>query len=303
MSDYTAKIEKALNDCVTSTDLTIGKKYTGKVRDTYDCGDTVTIVTTDRQSAFDRVLAAVPFKGQVLNQCSAFWFDETKDIIPNHMLSTPEPNVMLAKKCEVLPIEFVVRGYITGTTSTSLWTQYQNGVRDYCGHQFPEGLVKNQQLEQPVLTPTTKEADHDRPISPVEIVEQGWLTQADWDYASEKALALFERGVKVAAERGLILVDTKYEFGRDQEGNILLIDEVHTPDSSRYWYADSYHARFSVGDEPENFDKEFLRRWYKEHCDPYNDKVLPVAPAELIVELSRRYIEIYERITSKNFTF
>jgi phosphoribosylaminoimidazole-succinocarboxamide synthase len=303
IKDYSDEIKRALPFCLTTTDLSVGKKYQGKVRDTYDLGDKLILITTDRQSAFDRVLASVPFKGQVLNLASAWWFEQTQDIIPNHVMVIPDPNVTIAKKCTVFPIEFVVRGYITGTTSTSLWTQYQKGVRNYCGNELPEGLLKNQRLAQPMLTPTTKDEKHDRPISPAEIVSEGWMTQEDWDYASTAAMRLFEYGVQVAKKHGLILVDTKYEMGKDADGNIVLVDEIHTPDSSRYWLANSYEKRFAEKLEPENIDKEFLRLWFAEHCDPYNDKVLPVAPEELIVTLSSRYIQLYEMITGTKFNF
>jgi phosphoribosylaminoimidazole-succinocarboxamide synthase len=300
---YLDAIRQAIPFCLTETSFHFGKKYQGKVRDTYDLVDKLILVTTDRQSAFDRVIAAVPYKGQVLNLTSVWWFEQTEFIIPNHLIAVPDPNVVIAKKCEVFPIEFVVRGYITGTTSTSLWTQYKNGVRNYCGLSFPEGMLKNQRLDAPVLTPTTKEKDHDRPISPKEIVSEGWMTQDDWDQASQAALKLFNYGAEVAAKHGLILVDTKYEFGRDAEGNIVLVDEIHTPDSSRYWLANSYEERFAAAKEPENIDKEFLRLWFVDHCDPYNDKVLPEAPTELIVTLASRYIQLYEMITGNSFTF
>ena len=223
--------------------------------------------------------------------------------MPNHLLSVPDPNVMIAKKCQVFPIEFVVRSYITGTTNTALWTQYQKGVRDYCGIQLPEGLRKNQCLDHVILTPTTKEQDHDRPISPGEIIAEGWMTKADWEEASHAALKLFERGTDIAAQHGLVLVDTKYEFGRDAEGRILVIDEMHTPDSSRYWLANSYAERFAQGLEPENIDKEFLRLWFAENCDPYKDKVLPTPPHDLIITLASRYIQLYEMITGNRFIF
>jgi phosphoribosylaminoimidazole-succinocarboxamide synthase len=303
MKTYTDYITKALPFCLTQTQFTIGPKYQGKVRDTYDLGDKLVLVTTDRQSAFDRVIAAVPYKGQVLNLTSVWWFEQTEHIVPNHLIAVPDPNVVIAKKCQVLPIEFVVRAYISGTTSTSLWTQYQKGVRNYCGINFPEGLVKNQKLAHPILTPTTKDKTHDKPISPEEIVSQAWMTQDDWDQASAIALKLFEHGTKVAAQHGLILVDTKYELGKDEEGRIILVDEIHTPDSSRYWLAHSYDERFAKGLEPENIDKEFLRLWFVEHCDPYLDKVLPQAPSELIVTLASRYIQLYEMITGRTFTF
>lgn len=301
--NYTDQIRRALNNCLTSTDLAIGKKYQGKVRDTYDLGDKLVLITTDRQSAFDRVLASVPFKGQVLNLTSAWWFEHTQEIIPNHVIVIPDPNVTIAKKCTVFPIEFVVRGYITGTTSTALWTHYQKGVRNYCGNRLPEGLVKNQQLARPIITPTTKDAEHDRPINPAEIVSEGWMTQEDWDTASSAALRLFEHGTQVAKQHGLILVDTKYEMGKDADGNVVLVDEIHTPDSSRYWLAGSYEEKFAQNQEPENIDKEFLRLWFTEHCDPYKDKELPKAPEELIITLSSRYIQLYEMITGNQFHF
>lgn len=302
-NQYLDAIRAALPFCLSETSFTFGKKYRGKVRDTYDLGDKLVLITTDRQSAFDRHLASIPYKGQALNLTSAWWFEQTESIVPNHLIAIPDPNVTIAKKCQVFPIEFVVRGYITGTTGTSLWTQYQKGVRNYCGIQFPEGLKKNQRLAEPVLTPTTKETEHDRPISPAEIVSEGWMTQADWNEASAYALALFRFGMKTAAKHGLVLVDTKYEFGRDMDGRIVLIDEIHTPDSSRYWLSQSYEERVGQGKEPENIDKEFLRLWFVEHCDPYKDKVLPTPPEELIVTLASRYVQLYEMITGKKFTF
>ncbi len=301
--DYTEIIGANLNNCLTHTDLGIGKKKIGKVRDTYELPDKMILITTDRQSAFDRILASVPFKGQVLNQTSAWWFEKTKHIVPNHILSIPDPNVTVGKKCTVFPVEFVVRGYITGTTDTSAWVNYQKGVRDYCGNLLPEGLKKNQKFAQPIITPTTKSDEHDRLISPKEIVSEELMTQTEWDYVSAKALELFSFGQKIAAEHGLILVDTKYEFGKDADGNIMIIDEMHTPDSSRYWIAKSYDERMNAEQEPENIDKEFLRLWFKEHCDPYHDKELPPAPAELVTELSRRYIMLYEMITGEKFVF
>ena len=300
---YKGRIKAELNNTLTETSLSGRSKKTGKVRDQYDLGDQVALITTDRQSAFDRVLASIPFKGQVLNLTSAWWFSQTEHIIPNQVISVPDPNVTLAKKCEVFSIEFVVRGYITGSTSTSLWTVYNNGDREYCGNILSEGLTKNQKLEANMLTPTTKEEHHDRPIAPPDIVSEGWMTQEDWDYCSQKALALFAFGQQKAAEHGLILVDTKYEMGRDTDGTIRLIDEIHTPDSSRYWVAETYDERMSAGQEPQNIDKEFLRLWFVDNCDPYNDKTLPDAPDELVAELSSRYIYLYETITGKAFPF
>ncbi|MDP6725998.1 MAG: phosphoribosylaminoimidazolesuccinocarboxamide synthase [Candidatus Marinimicrobia bacterium] len=300
---YKGRIKAELNNTLTETSLDGGSKRTGKVRDQYDLGDKVALITTDRQSAFDRVLASIPFKGQVLNLTSAWWFEQTKHIIHNQVIDVPDPNVTLAKKCDVFPIEFVVRGYITGSTSTALWTVYNNGDREYCGNILPEGLKKNQKLDANMLTPTTKEEHHDRPIAPLEIVSEGWMTQEDWDYCSQKALELFAFGQKKAAENGMILVDTKYEMGRDKEGNIVLIDEIHTPDSSRYWIAETYNERIAAGQEPQNIDKEFLRLWFVDNCDPYNDETLPEAPNELVVELSSRYIYLYETITGGAFPF
>lgn len=286
----------------------------GKVRDQYDFvgndgegndnANLVALVTTDRQSAFDRVLAAIPFKGAVLNLTAAWWFENTTNIIPNHVVSVPHPNVTIARRCKPFPVEFVVRGYITGSTDTSLWKNYSQGVRNYCGIEFPDGLVKNQKLEFNVLTPTTKEVIGDRPISPNEVVAEDLMSQADWDTCANAAMKLFEYGQKVASDNGLILVDTKYEFGKDDDGTIRLIDEMHTPDSSRYWLATSYMARISKGEEPENIDKEFLRLWFRDNCDPYDkSKDLPDAPSDLVDELSRRYIMLYELITGQGFDF
>ncbi|KAL5717001.1 phosphoribosylaminoimidazolesuccinocarboxamide synthase [Ranunculus cassubicifolius] len=300
----TAKI--SLSNCLSETNLhltvpALKSKIRGKVRDIYDAGEYLVLVTTDRQSAFDRILASIPFKGQVLNETSLWWFDRTRHIIPNAVVSTPDKNVTIAKKCEVFPVEFVVRGYVTGSTDTSLWTVYNKGVRNYCGNSLPDGLVKNQKLSANILTPTTKAADHDEPVTPQEIVERGLMTQDEYDEASNKALSLFEYGQHVAREHGLLLVDTKYEFGKGPDGTIYLIDEVHTPDSSRYWIAQSYEDRFRSGLEPDNVDKEFLRLWFKQHCNPYEDEVLPNAPDELVCELAWRYIFLFETITKSEF--
>ncbi|MGI6432965.1 MAG: phosphoribosylaminoimidazolesuccinocarboxamide synthase [Sphaerochaetaceae bacterium] len=301
---YRSIIRNHLHQGVSHTDFALPEHYSGKVRERYRLDEQrLLIITTDRQSAFDRILATIPFKGAVLNLVSAWWFEHTSPIIANHLLQIPHPQIAVVKECSVFPIEFVVRGYITGTTNTSLWTVYNSGQKEYCGHVLPEGLVKNQRLAKPLLTPTTKEKTHDRPISPAEIVQEGWMSQADWDEAAAKALELFAYGQKTALEHGLILVDTKYEFGKDKEGNIILIDEIHTPDSSRYWLADSYESRFASQREPESIDKEFLRLWFAQNSDPYHDKELPVAPEELVVELSLRYIILYEMITGKPFPF
>ena len=299
---YTDRIRQELGNCLIETNISQGKKVVNKVRDRHDLGDRVLLITTDRQSAFDRVLAAVPFKGQALNLTSAWWFEQTRHIVSNQVLSIPDPNVTIAEKCTVFPIEFVVRGYITGTTSTALWTVYQSGRRHYCGIDLPDGLVKNQKLPTNILTPTTK-GDHDRPISPDEIVSEKWMTADDWEQCSRIAQELFAFGQAKAAENGLILVDTKYEMGRDKNGEILLVDEIHTPDSSRFWIADTYQQRMREGQEPDNVDKEFLRLWFTENCNPYEDEVLPPAPDDLVIELSRRYIYLYEKITGRSFEF
>ncbi len=295
-------IKKHINDVIRETNLQgIGERKIGKVRDIYIAPDKITLVATDRHSSFDRIIAHIPFKGEVLNQISAFWFENTKDIIQNHVVSIPDPNVLVAKKCKVIPIECIVRGYITGVTDTSLWTLYKNGQRDFGNFTLPDGLKKNQKLEEPVFTPTTKSDEHDRPITPSQIVSEGILSKEMTDELERVAKAVFKRGQEIAISKGLILVDTKYEFGIDENGKLTLIDEVHTPDSSRYWKATTYQERIDKGEEPEYFDKEFLRLWFKDNCDPYKDAVLPEAPPELVAELSRRYIEIYETITGKPF--
>lgn len=295
------QIREQIEYTLDATDLAIGEKKKGKVRDVYVSDDKIFLIATDRQSAFDRILASIPFKGQVLTQTSAFWFDQTKDIIDNHIIEIPDPNVVVCKKLTVFPVEVVVRGYITGVTSTAAWTAYSKGERMFCGNVLPEGLKKNQKFDTPIITPTTKDDEHDEKISAEEIVKSGRMTQEQWDYVADKALKVFARGQEIAAKHGLILVDTKYEFGYDENDKIYLIDEIHTPDSSRYWLNDSYEERLAKGEEPENIDKEFLRLWFKEHCDPYNDETLPDAPEELVIELSKKYIQLYEMITGNTF--
>lgn len=238
---------------LTATDIDVGIlpnfriKHVGKVRDSYICDDYIVVVTTDRQSAFDRQLASVPFKGQVLNQTSQWWFEKTSHLVPNHLIACPHPNVTIGHRCSVFTVEFVVRGYITGTTNTSMWTNYEKGVRNYCGHLLPDGLKKNQKLTENLLTPTTKDDAHDELTSAEEIISTGRMSASDWEECSRHALSLFSIGQRLAADRGLILVDTKYEFGKDKGGNIRLVDEIQTPDSSRYWLADSYESKFSEG--------------------------------------------------------
>jgi phosphoribosylaminoimidazole-succinocarboxamide synthase len=275
----------------------------GKVRESYDLPDGRRVmIATDRQSAFDHVLTAVPCKGQVLNQTAMFWFDQTQDICPNHVIEAPDPNIVFGQRLDMLPVEMVVRDYMTGSTDTSIWPMYERGERVLYGHDFPDGLVKNQKLPGTILTPTTKAAqgEHDAPITTIEIVEQNLLSQDQWDKLAELSLAIFARGREIANDNGLILVDTKYEFGLDRDGHITLADEIHTPDSSRYWIADSYAGRLDAGDEPESLDKEFLRLWIRGICDPYKDPI-PEIPAATLMEFSGKYVDLYERVTGLDF--
>ena len=277
--------------------------YHGKVRDCYDLPDgRRVIIASDRLSAFDRILCEAPWKGQVLTQTARFWFEETADICPNHVLSYPDPNVLISKRLSMLPVEMVVRGYLAGTTSTSILTQYQTGRRTLYGVTLPDGLAPNQKLERPLITPTSKaEAGaHDEPLSPDDVLAQKLVTPDQWEVLSAYALALFARGQKLASERGLILADTKYEFGVDEAGVIHIADEIHTPDSSRYWLADTYKERLAAGKRPDSFDKDFVRSWVAERCDPYVDDI-PVIPESLIRRTSEVYIDAYQRITTRAF--
>jgi len=273
--------------------------YHGKVRDVYDLGDSLLLVASDRYSAFDRNLALVPHKGELVTAISRWWFEQTEDIVKNHIKGYPDPNVTWGQKYEVVPIEMIVRGYITGVTNTSLWHNYSNGQRDFGDFELPDGLKKNDKLPQPVLTPTTKFEKHDRPLTPQEAVKEGLVKQEVWERLQQIALELFTFGQKAAEAKNLILVDTKYEFGLGENGQLVLIDEIHTPDSSRYWRTDSYQASLEKGEEPDNYDKEFLRLWYKQQGDPYADTPLPDAPAEIINELAKRYIYIYEQLSGQ----
>lgn len=294
---------RLLSQALDSTALPLPGRVSGKVRDGYDLpGGRRLFVTTDRLSAFDRVLARVPYKGQVLNQLAAWWFEQTGDIVANHLLSLPDPNAALVVAAQPFPVEVIVRGYITGVTSTALWYRYSLGERDIYGYRFPDGLRKNDALPEPIITPTTKGvgAAHDERLTCAEVVEQGWLDAATWDEVQAAALAVFKRGQEIARRAGLILVDTKYEFGRAPDGRLLLIDEVHTPDSSRFWKAESYAARFAAGEEPENFDKEFVRIAYAER-GYRGDGEPPVMPAEVWAAASQRYIAIYEMLTGQTF--
>ncbi len=277
--------------------------YSGKVRDNYDLPDgRRIIIATDRLSAFDRILCAVPFKGQVLTQTARFWFEQTADLCPNHVLSYPDPNVVVGQRLDILPVEIVVRDYLAGTTGTSILTLYKAGQREMYGHRLPEGLRDNQRLPQPIITPTSKAFDggHDAPLTPREILDQKLLTATQWAQLSEYALALFARGQAIAARNGLILADTKYEFGTDAAGRIILADEIHTPDSSRYWRASSYPSRFEAGERPESFDKDFVRSWVAARCDPYHDAI-PEIPEALILDTAAVYIEAFETITGQSF--
>jgi phosphoribosylaminoimidazole-succinocarboxamide synthase len=277
--------------------------YKGKVRENYDLPDGKRIlISTDRQSAFDKVLSAVPFKGQVLTQTAKYWFEKTKDICPNHAIEYPDPNVVVGRKLRMLPVEVVVRDYLTGATDTSIYTAYTRGDREFCGNQLPNGLVKNDKLPETILTPSTKpdNGTHDISVAPEYLVEHNLITQEQWDKLAQISLALFARGKEIAAKNNLILVDTKYEFGVDENNVITLADEIHTPDSSRYWRADTYLARHAEGEEPESLDKEFLRLWIAERCDPYHDEI-PEIPNDVLVEFSSKYIQLYETITGQNF--
>ncbi len=292
-----------LPQALDQTHLALPGRTSGKVRDWYDLPDrNRLLVTTDRLSAFDRILARVPYKGQVLNQLTNWWFDQTADILPNHKVSVPDPNVVVARVADPFLVEVVVRGYITGVTTTALWYRYSLGERDIYGYHFPDGLKKNAVLPQPIITPTTKgvAGAHDERLTCAEVTEKGYLDKKTWDRVQSAALEVFKRGQELARRAGLILVDTKYELGRAKDGSILLIDEVNTPDSSRFWKLDSYEARFQSGEEPENFDKEFIRLAYAEK-GYRGDGQIPEMPGELWVAASERYIAIYEMLTGLTF--
>jgi phosphoribosylaminoimidazole-succinocarboxamide synthase len=300
------KINQVLSQTFDQSDLPLAGRAVGKVRDWYSLpaaqGTRRLIVTTDRLSAFDRNLAAVPYKGQVLNQLAAWWFEQTAGIIPNHILSIPDPNAAEVLEAAPFPVEVVVRGYITGVTSTALWHRYSIGERKIYGYTFGPGLKKNQQLPEPIITPTTKggPSGHDERLTCAEVVEQGYLKEADWKVIQDAALAVFKYGQQVALKAGMILVDTKYEFGRASDGRIVLIDEIHTPDSSRFWKAATYTGHFMAGEEPENFDKEFIRLYYAER-GYRGEGEPPAAEPGLWVQACHRYIQIYELLTGQVF--
>lgn len=297
-------LEQGLALTLDATDLdALGRKYEGKVRDNYSTEDGRRfIVVTDRISAFDRVLGTLPFKGQVLNSLAAWWFRETANLVPNHVLEVPDPNVMVGVECTPLPVEMVVRAYLTGVTSTSIYTHYARGERTFCGHRLPDGLRKHEKLPAPILTPSTKaeKGGHDISASRDEILAMGQVSARDFDAAAEMAMTLFAHGQKVCADRGLILVDTKYEFGKTKDGRIVVIDEIHTPDSSRYWYAHTYAGRFEAGQDPESFDKEYVRRFLAAQGF-VGDGPIPPIPDEVRIEASRRYIEACDQIRGEPF--
>ena len=296
-------ILKSLPKVLKTVDLPLGKKIQGKVRDIYFKGKKRVLITTDRQSAFDVILGNIPFKGAVLNQLAAFWFKKTKHIVDNHLLDVPDPNVSVAKNCEPIQVEMVVRGYISGVTNTSIWGSYDKGERTIYGLKFPDGLKKNQKLEEPVITPTTHPLvgakGHDERLTREQIIEKKLVSEKLYKQMEKVSLELFKFGTKLCFSKGLILVDTKYEFGL-HNGKLTLIDEIHTPDSSRFWIAKTYKTLFNKGSEPENFDKEFLRLWYVKR-GYRGDGPPPKMASELIVATAQRYIAVYEKLTGKNF--
>jgi len=299
--DFAAFASRVLDD---ATIAELPNHYRGKVRDNYDLADgRRIIIASDRLSAFDRILCVIPFKGEVLTQTARFWFEHTADICANHVIDYPDPNVLICRRLDILPVEIVVRGYLAGTTGTSILTLYKKGQRSMYGMTLPDGLRDNARLGEPIITPTSKEFDggHDEPLTPAEIVKRKLLTAAQWDELSATSLALFARGQMLAAERGLILADTKYEFGVTPDGVIMLADEIHTPDSSRYWREATYQARFEAGERPDSFDKDFVRSWVAARCDPYNDPI-PDIPEDIIAGTAAVYAEAFETITGRPFT-
>jgi phosphoribosylaminoimidazole-succinocarboxamide synthase len=281
----------------------LGKKHQGKVRDFYILKDKRITITTDRQSAFDIILGQIPFKGAVLNQLAGFWFEKTKNIVPNHMITLPDPNVLISKNCTPIPVEMVVRGYLSGVANTSIWYSYEKGERTIYGIKFPDDMHKNQKLPANIITPTTHpeagSKKHDERLTREEIIKQKLVDKKLYEQMEKAALELFAFGQKWCEKHGLILVDTKYEFGL-YDGQLTLIDEIHTPDSSRFWIAKTYKERIKRGLEPENFDKEFIRLWYAKRVNPYKDKIPPMSK-DLIVQAAKRYVKSYEMITGKRF--
>jgi phosphoribosylaminoimidazole-succinocarboxamide synthase len=295
-----AQIKPFLATTLDHTDLQgLGEKYKGKVRDVYSQGNRSILVATDRQSAFDLSWCTIPLKGQTLNQISAWWFEQIKDIMATHVIAVPDPNAMVVKKLDMLKVEIVVRGYLTGSTETSAWVNYNKGVRNFCGNRLPDGMKKNQKFKETIITPTTK-GEKDELIDPAGIIERKLTTKKQWEEISEKALAVFKRGQELAAKRGLILVDTKYEMGVDENGTITMADEVHTPDSSRYWIAASYDERMASGKEPESLDKEFFRLWLRDQGFE-EGKPKPEITDDVRCMLALKYISLFEKVTGGQF--
>jgi phosphoribosylaminoimidazole-succinocarboxamide synthase len=302
-SNIADALRTALAHPLTGTNFSVGKRYEGKVRDNYTLPDGRRIlVTTDRISAFDHVLGTLPLKGQVLNFVAAWWFEKTRSIAKNHVIAVPDPNVLIGRECTPLPVEMVVRAYLTGTTSTSIWVHYERGAREFCGHALPDGMRKHQKLPEPLLTPSTKAAhgDHDVSASREEILRLTGMPASEFDQAAVMAMALFREGQRVCAERGLILVDTKYELGKTPDGEIVVIDEIHTPDSSRFWYEKTYEERFAAGKDPESFSKEYVRSWLVEQGFR-GDGPIPPIPDDVKVQAMLRYVEAVEQITGMPF--
>ncbi|HVI02239.1 MAG TPA: phosphoribosylaminoimidazolesuccinocarboxamide synthase [Enhygromyxa sp.] len=280
----------------------LGHRYSGKVRENFTRDGERLIIVSDRVSAFDCVLGTIPFKGQVLNQLAAYWFEVTGDIFPNHIIDVPDASVTRAVECEPIKVEMVVRGYLTGSSSTSIWRAYEKGERLFCGHQLADGMVRHQKLPENLVTPTTKadKGEHDQNASKAELVAMGVIDADLFDRLEQQCLQLFALGQKLAGERGLILVDAKYELGRRPDGEIVLIDEIHTPDSSRYWYVDGYEQAMAAGEDPRALDKEFVRRWLVSQGF-HGDGTPPKLPDAIRIEAAQRYIETYERITGQPF--
>jgi phosphoribosylaminoimidazole-succinocarboxamide synthase len=292
-----------LSRTISTTDFpTLGEKYQGKVRDCYIADGRRYVVVTDRISAFDVVLGTIPFKGQVLNEIAQHWFALTKDLVPNHVLSVPDPNVMVGVECVPLQLEFVMRAYLTGTTKTSIWVHYEQGAREFCGFKLPDGMRKNQPLDAPILTPSTKAAQggHDESVSRQVLFERGVISEEEFDRAATMCTRLFAFGQAEARKRGLILVDTKYEIGRKPDGSLCFIDEIHTPDSSRYWFADDFDARLARGEPPRSLDKDFVRSSFV--AQGYQgDGPPPPLTDDVRMEAARRYISLFEIVTGKPF--
>jgi phosphoribosylaminoimidazole-succinocarboxamide synthase len=295
-------LKNQLNFNLEKTNFNIGKKYEGKVRDNYLLGDKRLIITTDRISAFDRVLCTIPFKGQVLNQTSAFWFEKTKNIVKNHVIGVPDPNVTVARECKLIPVEMVVRGYLTGVTTTSAWYNYEKGVRDFCGNKLPDGMKKDQKFDKPIITPSTKaeKGAHDESVSGEEMIKRGIVDEKIYRQMEKVAIELYNFGKELVAKNNLILVDTKYEFGLDADGNLTLIDEIHTPDSSRFWVKDTYEKLFAEGKEPQKLDKEYVRQFLA-NKGFIGEGEIPEIPDEVKIEAAKRYIKAYEMITGQEF--